>query len=84
MTFVAGSKNLICGQSDAPPFRAALPEAFHRLQAGVGVMDMSRHQVGYRLAVAGDRNAFTALDRTQQVREMCLGLGGLDFLYSNI
>ena len=84
MTLVARSQYLFRRHSDAAPPRATLSEALYRLLAGVALLYMSWHQVGYRLAVAGDRNTFAALDRAQQLREMCLGLGGLDFLHSTI
>jgi len=84
MTLIARSQYLCRRHSDAAPPRATLPEALYRQLTGVAFLHMSRHQMGYRLAVARDGNGLAALDHAQKVCKTCLGLGGLDLFHGNI
>ena len=76
-----GSKYLFGGESDAPPRRAALSEAFHCLLACGAVLRKSRDQVRDRLAVPRYGNGLPVLDRPEEFGQAHLGFGSSNFTH---
>lgn len=67
MTFVSGGKKLFVGHVNAFPRCAPCLETLDCSPAGDAILHLSRHQMGNRLAVAGDRDRFAALNRTKEL-----------------
>jgi hypothetical protein len=85
MTLVAGGEYLIRGEGGTSPSGPALPELVHGLFPVGAVLHSGRHEVGNRLAVAGDGNGLAVLDHPKEFGQPGLGFGGRNFthIYSN-
>ena len=81
MPFVSGGEKLLNGHVNAFPRCAPCLETFDCSPAGGMVLFLSRNQMGNWFAVAGDRDRFTALNGAQELCEMGLGLGCLNFAH---
>lgn len=79
--FVASGEKFLDGCVNTFPRCAPRLETFDGRQAGGMILFLSRNQVGNRFAVAGDRDRFAALNCAQELCEMGLGFGGLNFAH---
>ena len=67
MPFVSGGKKLFAGDVNAFPRCAPCRETLDCRPAGDVILLLSRHQMGNRLAVAGDRDCLAALNCAQEL-----------------
>ena len=81
VTFMTRGEYLLCGESHALPPGSALPEALHRPFAVGAALRRSGNEMRNLLAVPGDGNGLTTLDRPEEFGQACLGFGSLNLTH---